>query len=118
MDEIKEFCTRKSVRQKIHGYLFNPNNYEGWMKGQWFIRALGFNPKEPKHLQMLEEQIKYNPDEAHFTEDTEWGYRYKQKVTIIGPSGKIIKGIRLHWQKDKFSGIITLNTLLPPKKYR
>lgn len=118
MDEIKEFRTRKSVRQKIHGYLFDPNNYDGWTKGQWFIRALGFNPKEPKHLKMLAEQIKFNPSEAAFTKDIEWGLRYKQRLTIIGPNGKIVQGIRSHWQIDTNSGTVTLVTLFPPKKNR
>ena len=116
MDEIREFRTKKSVRQKINGYLFNPNNYDGWAKGQWFIRALGFNPKKPEHLKILEDQIKFNPSDAIFTYDTQWGASYTQKLTIVGPTGKMIKGVRAYWQKDRFSGIITPNTLLPPKE--
>ncbi len=118
MDELKNFVTRKSVRQKINGYLFNPNNYEGWMKGQWFIRALGFDPKELEQFKMLEEQIKFNPNEAVYSRDTKWGVRYKQKLTIIGPNGKMVKDIRSHWQIDTESGVVTLVTLLPPKKNR
>ena len=85
-------------------------------KGQWFIRALGFNPEKPEHLKMLEDQIRFNPDLVIFVKETKWGSRFKQELSVTGPKGKIIKGIRSHWQKDKYSGIITLVTLLPPKK--
>jgi filamentous hemagglutinin len=118
MKNLQDFLTHKSIHKKVTGYLFNPNNYEGWSKGQWFVKALGFDPESPEHLKMLKKQIKFDPDIAVFTEDTEWGARFGQKLTIIGPNGKTISDIRSHWQKDKVSGMITLLTLLPPKKNR
>ena len=118
MTKIEDFITRKSIDRKISAYLFNPNNYDGWLKGQSFIRALGFNPNDPEHVSMLAKQIRFDPYSAIFSKDTKWGARFRQKLAIIGPNGKIIDGVRSVWQKDYNNGTITLITLLPPKRRR
>jgi hypothetical protein len=116
MYDFASHATRRSVRDKILKYLFNPRNHVGWPKGRWFIRALGFNPLQPEHIRMLEQQIQFDKSTAIFLNSTEWGDRFKQEITITGPTGKAVKGIRLIWQRHTGTGIIKLVTLYPPKQ--
>ncbi len=111
-----DLITRRSIHSKVVNYLFNPNHKKGWPKGLWFIKALAFEPGNPKHVRMLEKQIHYDATLARFKRDSEWGERFEQELTIIGPTGKVIKGIRAAWQKGKDDGSITLMTILPPKR--
>lgn len=108
--------TRDSIHNKVVGYLFNPKNSQGWVKGRWFIIALGFEPNNQQHHQILEEQIKFNKKQARFSKTTEWGIRYIQEVSITGPNGKTIYAVRTIWQQDKNTGIVRLITIMPPKK--
>ena len=117
MDEFTQAATLRSVRKKLIGYLFNPNHRTGWAKGQWFVKALGFEPENQSHISNLEQQITFQPLSIA-TEDTEWGRRFKQDLTIVGPNGKTIGGVLAIWQVDKDSGIIMLITLMPPKRKR
>lgn len=98
------------------GYLFNRKHQEGWPKGQWFVRALGFNPDLPEHARILESQILFDEKTAVLSRVTKWGTRFEQDLTITGPNGKSIDGITAIWQCDLDSDIIRLLTLLPPKK--
>jgi hypothetical protein len=107
--------TRKIVHQKLIDYFFNPENKKGWAKGQWFIRALGFDPSQPKHIALLEKQIAYNNNIALFSHHSPWGPRFIQKLTVTGPNGKIIDGIRAVWQRDRNARTIRLVTMYPPK---
>jgi hypothetical protein len=112
---MRNKITRKIVHQKLIGYIFNPENKVGWAKGQWFIRALGFDPSQPNHMHLLEKQIAYNNNRAVFTHHTIWGPRFTQKLTVTGPNGKIIDGITIIWQRDKNTKTIRLITMHPPK---
>lgn len=107
--------THKSVQNKVANYLFNPDNQKGWAKGQWFVKALGFDPDKSKHELMLAQQIKFDASSAVFDEMSAWGPRFKQILELTGPNGKIIKGVRAVWQIDTNSEIITLLALLPPR---
>ena len=111
----KADITSESIHKKVSGYLFNRKSRDGWPKGQWFVKALGFNPDDLKHIEMLEKQIRFDSVTARFTRDTQWGPRFEQELSITGPNGKTIAGVRAAWQKDKNSGIISLMTLMPPK---
>lgn len=97
------------------GYLFNSESERGWAKGEWFRRALGFEAANEKHLAMLEQQIKFNPQSAAPISESEWGPRWRQDTEITGPNGKTIDGVRVIWQKDKGSGIMRVITIMPPK---
>jgi len=115
MDLFAEGATRRSVRDKISGYLFNKDNPDGWAKGEWFRRALGFNPEDREHLRILEKQIRFDGETAIFARDTQWGRRWRQEISITGPDGKVIHGVRSIWQKDIDTGIMRLVTIMPPK---
>lgn len=116
MESVSDAATRKSIHDKVTGYLFNPSSERGWPKGERFRRAFGFDAKNPEHLQMLENQIRFEADKAVPVRETEWGPRWKQDIAITGPDGKTIEGVRTIWQLDKESGILRLITVMPPKK--
>ena len=99
-NELAAFATRKSVYIKVVNYLFNPDNEDGWSKGQWFVRALGYDPNNPDHIKMLVSQITFDPEVAVFDKKSKWGDRYRQSFAIIGPNGRTIPGVRTRWQKD------------------
>ncbi|MBA3991970.1 MAG: hypothetical protein C0469_00490 [Cyanobacteria bacterium DS2.3.42] len=113
--EASEAATRKSIHDKVTGYLFNPENERGWAKGEWFRRALGFEAANPEHMAMLERQIKFDSDTAVTLPEREWGPRWKQDQSITGPSGKSIDGVRVIWQRDRDGGIMRVITIMPPK---
>jgi hypothetical protein len=69
MESLPEFATRKSVREKVSNYLFNPRNPAGWAKGQWFKRALGFEPLNREHHKLLELQLIFDPRTAVWQRD-------------------------------------------------
>lgn len=107
--------TRQSVNEKVSNYLFNRESSRGWSKGQWFRKSLGFEPDNPSHRQMLEKQIQFDPKTAQFGKDTEYGVRYKQEISITGPNGRTIDGVRAVWQCDADTKNIRLITLMPPR---
>jgi hypothetical protein len=109
-------AARKIIYKKIVHYLFNPNNPHGWPKGQWFIKALGFDPKNLNHIKLLEEQIKFDAATAKLTGHTEFGDKYNMVAAISGPAGKTIEGITTGWQQDRETGIVRLVTIIPPKR--
>ena len=107
--------TRQSVNEKVSNYLFNRENPRGWSKGEWFRKSLGFEADNSSHRQMLEKQIQFNPKTAQFGKDTEYGVRYKQEISITGPNGRTIDGVRAVWQCDVDTKNIRLITLMPPR---
>ncbi len=107
--------TQETVRAKVRNYLFNPGSPRGWDKGQWFVKALGYEPSNPEHWAMLERQIYYDPAKAMFQEMTKWGPRFEQLTKITGPNGRTIDGVRAIWQKDAGTSIIRLINIIPPK---
>jgi len=113
--DASEAATKKSIHDKVTGYLFNPESDRGWAKGEWFRRALGFEAANEEHLALLERQIKFDAESAVPIRESEWGPRWKQDVEITGPTGKAIDGVRVIWQKDKGSGIMRVITIMPPK---
>ena len=113
--EASEAATKKSIHDKVTGYLFNPESERGWAKGEWFRRALGFEAANEEHMALLERQIKFDAEAAAPIRESEWGPRWKQDTEITGPTGKTIEGVRVIWQKDKGSGIMRLITIMPPK---
>ena len=117
-NELAAFATRKSVYSRVVNYLFHPASESGWAKGQWFIRALGYDPNNPDHVKMLVSQITFNAEVAVFDKKSKWGNRYKQSFAIIGPNGRTIPGVRTTWQKDFDTSIIRLLTVVPPKRKR
>ncbi len=112
---MRNKVSRKTVHEKLIGYLFNSKHRKGWPKGQWFIRALGFDPNQPKHILLLEKQIAYNNNIAVFTHYSKWGPRFNQNLKVTGPNGKTIDGITITWQRDIDTKIIRLVTIRPPK---
>jgi len=112
---MRNKTTRKIVHQKLMSYFFNHENRDGWAKGQWFIRALGFDPNQPKHIRLLEKQIAYNSNIVIFSRYSKWGPRFNQKLKLTGPNGKTIDGIMVTWQRDIGTRIIRLVTIRPPK---
>src|ERR1700723_3780875 len=116
MEQLINYNTRKSVYDKIRKYLFNPNNKDGWDKGIWFMRALGFNPGNPEHVKMLAKQIYFDDEKAIFKSITQYGKRYDLFLAITGPNGKTIDGIKTGWQRDNDSDFFRLLTILPSKK--
>ncbi len=111
-----DYLARKSVYDKVRKYIFNSENEEGCPKGKWFMLALGFNPENTEHVKMLTRQIHFDNLRAKYTGTTEYGEKYSLFLSITGPNGKTIDGIRTRWQKDKDSDVIRLITILPPKK--
>ena len=107
---------QKITHEKIVNYLFNPQNVDGWPKGQWFIKALGFDPQKPEHLKILEKQIRFDRTKALFRGMTRFGEKYDLFLPIAGPNGKTIDGVKPVWLKDHELHIIRLVTILPPKK--
>ena len=116
--EASEAVTKKSIHDKVTGYLFNPENGRGWVKGEWFRRALGFDAANERHMAMLESQIKYNPEVAKFSRATQYGEMFDQNLTITGPNGKTIDAVRAVWQRDTGTSNIRLITLMPPRRPR
>jgi hypothetical protein len=116
MDESAEVIQRSITHEKVVNYLFNPTSPDGWSKGQWFIKALGFDPQNVAHVKMLEEQIKFDSSRAVVRPATEYGERFNLSISVTGPNGKTIDGIRTAWQRDKESDIIRLVTIYPPKQ--
>ena len=116
MEEAAELIQRKITHEKVVNYLFNPNNPDGWSKGQWFIKALGFDPQNPAHVKLLEEQIKFDASRATARPATQYGERFNLSISVTGPNGKTIDGIRTAWQRDKDKDLIRLVTIYPPKQ--
>ena len=112
---MRNKVSRKIVHEKLIGYFFNPKNRRGWAKGQWFARALGFDPKRPEHVLLLEKQIAYNTNIAVFTHHSTGGPQFDQTLAVRGPNGKTINGITVTWQRDYRTRIIRLVTMVPPK---
>lgn len=108
--------SNKSVHQKVVGYLFNRASETGWPKGQWFVKALGFNPNNQEHIKMLEEQITFDSANAIFRGTTPFGKKYDLLISIKGPNGKTIRDIKTVWQMDTEDKSIRLITIISPKK--
>jgi hypothetical protein len=116
MKQTVHYETIKSVYDKITKYILNPEHKTGWPKGNWFMLALGFNPDKPEHVKMLARQIRFDSSRAQYTKTTEHGERYSLFLSITGPNGKTIEGIKTTWQIDNGSEFIRLLTILPPQK--
>lgn len=65
---------------------------------------------------MLAKQIQFKHPKATFKATKEFGDNYDLYLSIIGPNGKTIDGIKTVWQKDKDSDFFRLITILPPRK--
>jgi hypothetical protein len=111
-----EALQQNSTRIKLVKYLFNPDSRGGWPKGQWFIKALGFDPTNPEHIKMLEEQIVFDKARATLRSKTQYGVTYNLTLEITGPNGKTIGGVVTGWQKDKDTETFRLVTVIPPKR--
>lgn len=118
MGQLINYNTRKSVYDRISRYILNPEHKSGWTKGRWFQLALGFNPDNLDHVKMLARQIHFNGSRAVFKGMRHYGERYDLFLSITGPNGKTISGIKTGWQKDNGSDFVRLVTVLPPKKNR
>jgi hypothetical protein len=116
MPKAADSPTSKSVLDKVIGYFFNPEHKIGWPKGQWFIKALAFNPNKPDHVKMLTRQICFDSSRALFRGTTRFGEKYDLFLSITGPNGKTIDGIKTVWLKDYKSHNIRLITIIPPDK--
>ncbi len=116
MKHTISYETRKSVYDKVSKYIFNPEHKKGWPKGKWFMLALGFNPENPDHVKLLARQIRFDGLQAQSRITTQYGEKYSSLLSITGPNGKTIDGIRTRWQIDKGNDFIRLLTILPPKK--
>ena len=118
MGQLINYNTRKSVYDRVSGYILNPKHKIGWGKGKWFMLALGFNPENPQHVKMLARQIHFDSSRAIFKGIMHYGKKYDLFIDITGPNGKTITGIKTGWQIDKGSDFIRLLTVLPPKAKR
>lgn len=72
--------------RKFTGYLFNPDNAEGWAKGKAFTSRLGYNIENYADLKeaILKSADKYP---STFKSKTEYGSRYEQKIILYGNKG-------------------------------
>jgi hypothetical protein len=70
------------------------------------------------HVKMLAKQIHFDSVKAVFQGITRYGESYDLFISITGPNGKTISGIKTVWQKDTGCDFIRLITVLPAKKKR
>ena len=118
MGQLINYNTRKSVYDRVSGYILNPEHKTGWTKGRWFMLALGFNPENPEHVKMPARQIHFDGSRAIFKGIMHYGERYDLFLSITGPNGKTIDGVKTGWQKDHGSNFMRLLTVLPSKRKR
>lgn len=73
--------------RKFSEYLFNPNNTDGWAKGQAFLSRLGYNVDNYQELQkaIIDKAKKYP---ATFKGNIGYGDRYEQKIVLYGKNNK------------------------------
>ena len=72
---------------KFTGYLFNPENKDGWSKGVAFSSRLGYNIDNWEAIR--KEIFSMAPSyPAAFVEITAYGTRYEQKIVLYGLKGK------------------------------
>lgn len=78
---------QKSVAtEKFTGYLFNPNNKQGWAKGQAFTSRLGYTADSYESLRReIISGAKRYP--AVNKGDNGYGIRYEQKMILYGETG-------------------------------
>lgn len=78
---------QKSVAtEKFTGYLFNPNNKQGWAKGQAFTSRLGYTADSYESLRReIISGAKRYP--AVNKGDNGYGIRYEQKMILYGKTG-------------------------------
>jgi len=104
--------TRQSILDKLERYILNPFHENGRHKAKWFRRALGFTNLNNEDLAC---QIHFDPRFAAPFRISGYGITYEQYATITGANGRIIKGVRIYWIREKNTGLIRLLNVLPPK---
>lgn len=74
--------------EKFTGYIFNPENLEGFIKGQNFERVLGYKADNWQALQrgILSSAAKYP---ATFRRASIFGEQYEQQIVLRGENGKM-----------------------------
>ena len=89
----------KAADAKFTGYLFNPNNVDGYAKGQAFTSRLGYDKNNWKDLQkqILQKAPTYP---AKKKGDAGYGEKYEQKIVVYGNKWKPANVI-VGWISDK-----------------
>ena len=98
---------------KYKGYLFNPNNANGFAKGKAFESRLGYSEKNYREL---DELIKSNIGKfpAISKGSTEFGEKYEVNMVLRGLTGKQAK-VKVGIMVDKDKNIPRLTTVFIDK---
>jgi hypothetical protein len=100
-----------NLRDKLHGYLLEPDNLQNQGKAIWFQKALGFDKNT---WQQLAPQLYFDESTAVFRETTPYGDRYSQFIRVTGPNGRTIV-VEFIFQKDG-AGRVAFITGIPTDK--
>jgi hypothetical protein len=102
----------QGILYKLETYTLNPHHGDGRYKAKWFKQALGFTSSNAVELAL---QIVFNQKETIPQKLNEYGRVYMQYISIRGANGRIIRGVRTYWIKEKDTGLIRFTNILPSK---
>jgi hypothetical protein len=108
---LKDIVTDGSVRDKLTGYLLNPDHPDGGPKARWFREALGFTLS---NMENLARQLKLDFTKVVDSTQIEFGMKYRILHRIIGANGKVID-VLFVWIKYT-DGEIRLVTAIPTSR--